>query len=74
MLEIEGCGMYRAARALESRQTPEKRVLVSADGTRRPVHRVQAASGAEGGKRMALDEVITTTKGSFKCRELGGLK
>jgi hypothetical protein len=52
----------QASRALSSRS---KRVSVSADGTPRPVHRVQAPSGANGGKRMALDEVITLTQGSF---------
>jgi hypothetical protein len=60
-----------ATRAL---QTRDKRVSVSADGTRRPVHRVQAASRADGGKRMALEEVSTTTKGSFTTRTMGGLQ
>jgi hypothetical protein len=38
------------ARALQSKA---KRVLVSADGNRQPVHKVQAASMADGGKLMA---------------------
>jgi hypothetical protein len=50
-----------------------KRVSVSADGTRRPVHRVHTASSADGGKRMALEEVTTTILGSFMTRSMGGL-
>jgi rhamnose utilization protein RhaD (predicted bifunctional aldolase and dehydrogenase) len=61
----------QASRALSSRS---KRASVSADGTTRPAHRVQAASGANGGKRMALDEVITLTQGSFISREMGGIR
>ena len=68
---VASTAQRKAARAEESRKNPEKRVSVSADGTPRPVHRVQAA---EGGKRMALDEVTTTTQGSFECRDMGGLK
>ena len=68
---VASTALRKAARAEESRKNPEKRVSVSADGTPRPVHRVQAA---EGGKRMALDEVTTTTQGSFECRDMGGLK
>jgi hypothetical protein len=54
-----------ADRALQLRA---KLVSVSADGTCRPVHQVQAASKADGGKRMALEVVSTTTKGSFMTR------
>ena len=54
--------------------TRDKRVSVSADGTRRPVHRVHTASSADGGKRMALEEVTTTTLGSFMTRSMGGLQ
>ncbi len=61
----------KTSRALQMR---DKRVSVSADGTRRPVHRVQTASRAGGGKRMALEEVTTTTKGSFTTRTMGGLQ
>ncbi len=61
----------KAARALLSRA---KRVSVSADVNRRPVHKVQAASRADGGKRMALEEVSTTIKGSFTTRSMGGLE
>ena len=61
----------KTSRALQMR---DKRVSVSADGTRRSVHRVQTASRADGGKRMALEEVTTTTKGSFTTRTMGGLQ
>ncbi len=60
-----------AARALQS---SAKRVSVSADGNRQPVFKVRAASRAYGGKGMALEEVFTTTKGSFKTRVMGGLE
>jgi len=60
-----------AARALQS---SAKRVSVSADGIRQPVHTVKAASRADGGMRMALEEVSTTTKGSFQTRVMGGLQ
>jgi hypothetical protein len=61
----------RAAHAFALRG---KRVSLSVNGTPLPVHRVQQVSGAEGGKRMALDKVATTTKGSFKSRKMGGLR
>jgi hypothetical protein len=40
------------------------------------VHRVQAVLGANlnGGKQMALDEVMTSTQGSFISREMGGIQ
>jgi len=55
-----------------SKQARGKRV--SADGTGRPLHRVQVASRAGGGKRMALDEVHTGTPGSLMVRTGGGLQ
>ncbi len=60
-----------AARALQS---SAKRVSVSADGNRQPVHTVKAASRADGRKQMVLEEVSTTTKGSFQTRVMGGLE
>jgi hypothetical protein len=46
----------------------DKPVSVGEDGTRRPVHEVQATST---GLRMALDEVRATCKGSFEKRKGG---
>ena len=60
-----------ADRALKSRG---QRVSVSDGGIRRPVHQVRATSRADGGKRMALEQVFTTTKGSFSTRTMGGLQ
>jgi hypothetical protein len=48
--------------------------LVPSFFTNQTVFKVKAASRADGGKRMALEEVSTTTKGSFKTRVMGWLE
>jgi hypothetical protein len=62
--------------AIRTRQEKFKRVSVSKDGTCRPLHKVQVASHVDGGRRMALDEVHTATRGSLRVRSgcFGGLQ
>ena len=62
--------------ANRARIQADKQVSVSADGTRRPLHRVQVASSAQGGRRMALNVVQTATRGSLQVRAgfIGGLE
>jgi hypothetical protein len=62
--------------AMRTRQEKFKRVSVSKDGTCRPLHKVQVASRVHGGRRMALDEVHTATRGSLQVRSgcFGGLQ
>jgi hypothetical protein len=64
------CLRKKAERAL---LLADKDVAVGEDGVRRPVHEVQATSR---GKRMALDEVRSTSKGSFDKRQggVGGIE
>jgi hypothetical protein len=63
-----------AERHATSRAREKIGKLVSSDGRR--LHQVEVASHAQGGKRMALDEVHTKVQGSLKTRagSLGGLE
>ncbi len=62
--------------AILTRQAKFKSVSVSNDGTCRPLHKVQVASRVHGGRRMALDEVHTATRGFIQVRSgcFGGLQ
>ncbi len=77
-LQIVATDQRRAADAQHkaARQAKDKRVSVSNDGTRRPLHKLQDASRAQGERRMALGEVHTATRGSLQVRSgcFDGLK
>jgi hypothetical protein len=64
-LRAAGAQRKAATRAIRAK---DKRVSVSNDGTRWPLHKVQVASRVQGGRRMALDEVNTATLGSLQVR------